>query len=355
MTYFETKFGHKIEFVPGYFQRHLPYLQYMATQESAFANQKSVRTGMRMPFTAPAKDFVNFSALMRFMNSHDLIRTFDRGIDIGGAEGTCIALTKASGLIEHATNLDIADYSSMVESDYFDEMIKFIRGLDLDQGTEAGHVRTALSKAKQSFDYYPEMPPPFGLYNDFPASATVDEFCHVDFRDATGKYDLITSYATFEHFELSMALAKVRDLLTDDGLFVCMDGYWWFPMNSAGVVGNFPYCSQRLCDDDLERYLTEHHPDMSEFALKRLQHIHGGERLTINDWFSIARKNELRPIAIERIVPKYHHRIADEPSFIFLQPNFNHEEVLRDIHYSKPDVTVDDLFTSAFRIAMVPM
>ena len=176
----------------------------------------------------------------------------------------------------------------------------------------------------------------------------------MDLMETTGQYDLVTSFFCFDYLEINKALRKVRSLLKTGGVFVGMMEYWWWPVNSTAILGHFPYAGQRLTFDDLVRYYSENHMDLMENLYSKYHYFHEGrQHPTIGDWFISARENGLRPIAIERVIPKSHpSRLPDCPPQIFAAPWFDHREVLRDIHYFKPDVTVDDLFTSAICIAL---
>ena len=39
-------------------------------------------------------------------------------------------------------------------------------------------------------------------------------------------------------------------------MFVFLVNYWWFPVNSTRLVGNFPYPCQRLEKDDFIKYIN---------------------------------------------------------------------------------------------------
>jgi len=356
MDHFITDFGHRIDFVPGYFERNKGYLQFIEQKSArAFTGEKYAYDETNMPFHVPAKDLVNFSGMLAFLNAYGLISKRERGLDIGGAEGTCAALMRGTGLIKHSTSIDLIDFTGRIEPNYFNDFVKFVRRVEADTSAMGAHTREMILRTKNSFDHYPADPLMHGLCLKYPQSAQVDEYLNESIYDASGKYDFISSYNVFEVLELDRALAKVRELITDDGLFAIQDGYWWYPINSVAFLGHFPYACQRLSNADLLRYCEIHHPDLLNGLRTRLSAIYEGKmRPTVNDWFRLAEKNGLRPVAMERIVAKNHHRIKDNPSLTFSQPTFDHQAVLRDARYIQPDVMVDDLFTSGIRIAMVP-
>ncbi len=104
MDSFTTEFGHTIPFVPNYFERNRAYGD-VAVEE--LHPGLTVESNPLSPHF-PAKDWVSFSAMMYFLQRHDLLKRWETGIDLGGAESTCIRLLKATGWIKHATNISPA-------------------------------------------------------------------------------------------------------------------------------------------------------------------------------------------------------------------------------------------------------
>lgn len=353
MTSFVTEFGHEIPFVPQYFERNKGYAYY--TKGTKLHEGLDVLKGDILPATAAAKDWVQFSSMYHFMERYGLLKPRRTGIDLGGAEGTIIRFLKASGFIEHATNLDIDDYTNIAGDDYFRLFVEILGQIDSGTGSSFDNIRESINQAKFAFDHFPGTPVTTGMRTKLPGSTDLDQFLHKDVLDATGTYDFVTSSFCFDYLDLDSALPKVRNLLKDDGLFIGFFEYWWWPVNSTGILGHFPYAGQRLSFADLERYYDQHHPDLINNLYFKYYYFHEGKQHpTIDDWFDLARRYDLRPIAAERIIPLRHKRLPDCPPQIFQHPWFDHREVLRDIHHLKPGVTVDDLFTSAFRVAMVP-
>jgi len=351
---FPTEFGHSIPIIPDYFARNNALLRNVG--DTVFFNPpERVRyIGEPPSFVEPAKDLVAFSAMIQFLHRWNLLRPWEQSLDLGGAHGTCAALFKAAGIVKHTTNLDLADYSAVTGGNYFANFVEFFSRLETQEGDEAEKVRLAIQKAKWLWDLYPQQDLKVGLHTTHPFTAEVDEWQTQDIFEATGKYDLVSTFYVFDLLDLDRALAKVRELLTDDGLFVCSDEYWWFPINSSMLVGHFPYAMQRLSYKDLERYIAQYHPEILPTLRDRYYYLYGGTQPpTINDWFKIARRQGLRPVAFERVVPKRSHRIKDCPPTLLGKPWFDPQEVLRDIEHLRPGVTLDDLMTADIHIAMV--
>ena len=349
MSSFTTEFGHTIPFVPGYFERNKNYAVYANKQE--IHKDLQVHQGEELNTAAPLKDWVEFSSAVYFMAKNGLGRTYKRGIDLGGAEGTCMRMFKAAGIVDHATSVDIDDYSKIADDDYFEQIIEITKNIE-SANLEA---QQSVQGAKKLFDYFAHVKLADGMVTDFPHKPVLDENLHMDLMNTPGQYDLVTSFFCFDYLEINKALAKVRSLLAPGGVFVGQLEYWWWPINSTAIIGHFPYAGQRLTFEDLTRYYKENHPQLMDNLNYKYSYFHEGQQHpTIGDWFAAARENGLKPLAVERIVPKSHpSRLTDCPHQIFGASWFDHREVLRDIHQFKPDVTVDDLFTSAIRLALV--
>jgi len=356
IDHFITEFGHRIDFVPGYFDAHQGYREFLkkaANNRNTFTANLAKAHGPRLQYSG--KNYVLTSAMLHLLNSRGLIKKWRRGIDIGGYCGNCIAIMRAAGVVQHATNLDVADYSDVTGPDYFVNYLNFMSTVASDPSEEAEFVRKQIQKTKGSFAFYDDQDLMFGLLNvPTKARAQVDEFKYVRFYEADGKYDLVTSFNVFELFDLDTALKKVSEILNPGGTFYCQDGSWWYPMNSAGFVGHFPYTLQRLSRIDLDRYLSEHHPEMKDAVLERSGFLHGGtHHPTLNDWITLGEKHGLCPVFVERVTPRTHHRTPYTPQRIFSEIEISHAEVLRDIRHLKPDVAADDLHASAYRIVMI--
>lgn len=348
VDHFTTEFGHQIPFVPGYFDRNKFFAQtfpasHFAKQTLAVAKRTADFDAVQS-FRGLYKSLVIFSKLTHFLKRLSLLQTWRRSIDIGAGWGSMSAFFKASGFVEHATNLDLVDYTKALGDYSYQTFLRGMRTVD-------GGTATRIQGAKFAFDHYPDASLGTGLHGDFPCPAVVDDFQHRDFFEAIGHYDLITAVGVLDLFDIEAALAKVAELLTDDGLFLCLDEYWWFPANSSCISAHFPYAVQRLSYSDLERYIGEYHPEMLPSLPARMHYLFNGKPPTLNDWREMARRQGLRLIASERIMPQRHHRLVDSPVSMLSQDWCRPADVLRDIGYIKSDVTLDDLKTSSVILA----
>lgn len=347
--YFVTEFGHRIDFVPGYHAAHKPFIDSIPDNHFKKQERTAVLSGPDWTpsriYTGCYKDLVAFSYVVWFLKRWNLLRGWKRALDLGGAEGTFSALFKASGMAEHVTNLDLVDYAAVAPN--YD---KFVRSL----ATATPESLDCIARAKNVFDLFPDREPMVGIYADFPHRAAVDEFHHADIYDASGKYDLVTTVGVFDLLDLDKALAKVRDLLTDGGLFVCVDEYWWWALNSTCIMGHFPYAVQRLTYHDLERYVGAHHPEVLPTLEARYRYMFDGKPApTLTDWGAVAERQGLRVIGVERVIAKRHHRQVYAMPRLLKQPWFKPLEILRDIAHIRPGVGIDDLTTSIVTLAMV--
>lgn len=352
MTHFTTEFGHTIPFVPGYFERNKAYAYttkaaHVRSQETAFVE------GEPNSFSVGAliKDLVQLSGMIEFLEKYGLLVPRKRGLDLGGAEGTVARLLKAAGLVEESANLDLDDYAKVTSDKLFDSFLSLIAE---PQSALPPELERYIADTKLGMDHHPDKPGLQGLFTRFTAPARLDRNFHMSVFDADGSYDLITAFLFVQFLDPDEILPKIRSLLAPGGLVAILTEHWWFPINSTGIVGDFPYTCQRLSYDDLCRYFARHHPDLQDNVWFKYYYFHEGKsRPTVTDWFDMARRHGLRPVAVERIQPTARPlRMQDSPQDIFKADYFDHGEVLRDIHRLNPGVVVEDLFTSHLRIAL---
>lgn len=348
-NHFVTEFGHRIDFIPGYHERVDRFTSTFRdthfTQERAgFIDRPATWTAKGTYQKSFLKNYAMFSYVVQFLQRWRLSGPWQRAIDLGGAYGVFSALLKASGLAREVAYVDLLNYAAITPD--YQEFLN-----NLEEIAAAGTVE--LEKARNMLDFFPGSPSLFGMHRQFPNLAQVDEFQHGDLFHVTEKFDLVTSIATVDLFDLDATLAKVREMMAPNGLFVCLEEYWWWIVNSTCVAGHFPYTVQRLTAADLGRYVEEHHPHLMPSLDARLNYLYGGKRPTMTDWCAAAERQGLRVIAIDRIMPKNHHRVGFKVTSLLKLPDFNLNEILRDIRHYRPDVGVDDLLTSINVLAMV--
>jgi SAM-dependent methyltransferase len=349
MNHFVTEFGHRIDFIPGYFKtatRALEGAMSLARFEPprrGFMTRGANWTPEAAYQNSYLKTLVGFSYMAWFLENWGLLRHWGTAIDLGGGAGVLSAYLKASGLVQHATYVDLMDYSAISppHQDFIDNLAAI---------STAGADRIKL--AKNVYDFFPNQHPLAGIFNGFTKPANVDRFEHGDLYDAQGRYDLVTSLLAVDMLDLDKTLAKVATLLKPGGTFVAIEEYWWWFANSTGIQGHFPYALQRLSRTDLARYLSEHHPTIAENLDARLNYIFAGAAPTMTDWAVLAERHGLRVVGMERVKAKKHHRLPVDMPVLMRESFLNVTDILRDIRCHRPDVCHEDLLTSISAVAM---
>ena len=351
--HFVTEFGHRIDFVPGYFERNSFYAHFAKHNwQGRKPYECDAQAGKPLGYYMVAKDWVLFSALVSFLSRLGLLKKWHSGIDLGGAEGTVIRLFKAAGLLDCATNLDIFDFSRVAPDAYFTEFLH--RTAAPDWANSATHpVTDAINWAKVHLDYLPMTAPLEGLVVDFPVKPEAETVV-ANIYDAHGCYDLIVSNALLEFVDLDRALPKIRSLIAPGGTFVGNLNLCWCPVVPNGLVGDFPYLFQRLTLNDARRYFEGHRPEQLFNLEARYSYFHEGkQRPALSDWMEAFKRNGLKVAGFELVSPIRAKRYGDPPKQLLKKPWFNPNEVLRDAHHINQSVTIDDLTATALRVALV--
>jgi len=349
INHFVTEFGHRIEFIEGFYdfmhKRSSWILPDQHYDGALFGRAKRQPDWTAESFRKPfIKNYVAFSYLTSFLKRCGLLRKWPTALDIGGGYGMISALFRASGLARHVTNVDIMDFSEVTpEYQTFVARIGELAALD----------PKSLKKAQDTFDFFPTNASHSAFYGDFTEAAQVDEFLHTDILSVTGTYNIVTAICTIDLFDLDVILSKIRTLLADGGMFVCLEEYWWWIANSSAIFGHFPYAEQRLTSADLYRYVSEFHPEIMPSLDARLNYLFAGKRPTFSDWRAAAERHGLEIVGLDRIIPKQHHRIPFSLPETIKLPQFKLPEILRDIHCYQPAINADDLQTSISALAMV--
>jgi len=152
-----------------------------------------------------------------------------------------------------------------------------------------------------------------------------------------------------EYFNLKDLFSKIYSLLSKGGLFCFLVNYWWWPVNSTGIVGDFPYVCQRLTSDDLRRYFQEHYPEKTEDIMERYEYYHRGKQQpTLNNIIKIAFDSGLQIVGTRRMIPQEntHPKTPFTPKFMMSLDNSLIFDTLEDIHQFKRDVQLIDLHTA---------
>lgn len=347
-SYFVTEFGHKIEFVPGYHERFSTLCDAVLDHSYVLDGETPRTLDQQKPPDTDnvAKKLVLFSQLVYFLERWGLVRKFETSIDLGGSYGMISAFLKGAGYVENATNVDLVDYPRHVPKNYFDF---YLHVLNERPDERAEKIEPGLKRAKWTYDYFPLTDPLFGVVTKFERPCVVDEFRHQNLFDVQGEYDLVFTLGTLDILDPDEAFAKIRSLLSPDGMYVGIEENWWYFANASAITAHFPFAHQRLSYADLERYMAEFHPERLSMLKARDQYMYAGKRPTLNDLCAAAARQGLRPLGIDRILPKLHHRGTGAK--ILRNPDYDPIGIMRDVHALRPDVSEEDLMTSVFNLA----
>jgi SAM-dependent methyltransferase len=352
--YFITSFGKRIDFIPGYREAHARPWNFSTIPGPV---QSKKRPGFHDTF----EDMFSYGMMVDFLTRLGLWtgRKYRRALDIGGAQGIISALLRGEGRAGHVTTIDIVDSSkSFSPGRHFLYYLKY-------------KVDILVSK-------YLPVPPKwhifrknnnkYGYGTSFLSSVwnvklrrvpkvdryVVGDFAGYDFPD---KFDLITAMNVIVWLNYDKLFSKISELLEEGGVFFFLTDYWWYPVNSTKIYGDFPYACQRLTQKDLRRYFEENYPDQAENMEKKYSFFHENyAHPVVGDYVQCAEKYGLTLAGSQRLFPKPYSR--DNRS-LFVPEELNHYddgrllEVLEDIHQFRPDVTLEDLYTVHVLMAFV--
>jgi SAM-dependent methyltransferase len=291
-------------------------------------------------------DARTFSMMLDFFYESNIEGKWDRHLDIGGAEGYHASLFKAHGLTEVSDTIDVQRYENdrrkrqkFYRRFVFETQLQRLRGAELG----SGKFGLRFGPGSRHFRY-----PFFG--RPFPDDMQVGDLYSLD-----SQYDLISAFLCLEYFDLEKVIAKISDLLSENGLFCFIVNYWWYPVNSTGIVGGVPYAAQQFTLDELKLHFETHFPDELPYLEESYRYFHKGRRPILDDYIDICDRHDLKVISAKRIIPS----LADAPRTPWtpLQMQGFEETQLRrvldSIHRFDPRVSLLDLETgwvmAAFR------
>lgn len=344
--HFITEYGKKLDFLPGFYERNKGVALYR--QKPAIGVAEVTGPGGKLSGRAPAKDWVTFSGLINFLRANNLLRGWQSGIDLGGGEGTTIRLFKAADLLERATNLDLLDYSNVVDDEYFEAFLQLTESIETLPSTFDG-IRETILETKWLYEVGAGQPIMQALHTDFPKEPTLDQNLVMNLLDVTGEYDFVTANATMDFVDLDKALPRIRSILRPGGLFVGTVDLWWWIINATGIVGHIPYLHARLSYSDLVKYKERCQPELN---LSHYEYFHQNQQKpSLTMWEYFGQKYGLKMVAVERIIPKRYKFIKDTPQDLIDQGLIHPEDIVDDVTCWLHKVEVDDLKTFALRIA----
>lgn len=366
---FTTSFGNKISIIDGYRDTLPP-----SYDSSNYDKNKKPPEESIWGIWADIYQFSIFLDWLEFKGLSSL--KFNKLLDVGGNTGLIARLFHSMGIAENVQCIDICDFSESLSMDRIVEMIKKIKEskniiLDLKmkksfsqkvlnfinkkkiknkRKEEKNSAFLILKLLKTSQSMHPA-PIPKCIFEISEENLKLNNYIHGDFYKLKEKYDCITSFSSLDHFNPEDFFKKAYTLLNKDGYLYIWNINWYYIINPPCVYGNFPYTAQRLTRKDLERYFKEFHPEEKDKVIKAYDYYHcGNPGYILNDYINIAFKNGFIPVGVHRLIPK-EGKIPEMIANWKIQGEYNHElfnEILRDIHCFKKDVTMLDLITESF-------
>ena len=351
---FRTKFGHNIPFVKGFREKH----PQVSARDVLYGDGNTSYIVNEYQFS---KDLFEFLLMLDFLRPHRSSGAFESMLDLGGEEGTVARFFKVTGWAKHSTCIEMRDLKNCLPTDLF---MKYC--VDFQADREALINGRSLSETKitkhfadlsKEFWYSPLLGSSC-FSSSFQGSPELDSFLCKDFYTHTGQYDLVTALLCLSWFDLDQIFAKVQELLSIGGIFFFIADYWWWPVNSTSITGDFPYTCQRLCEEDLIRYFSTYYPDKVDDVMERYRYFHKGKiHPTVSDYICAAYKAGLTLVDGRRIMPRTHShpRTPYAPAFLESLKGNILGEVLNDIHYFRPGIQREDLQTSFVALAFAKM
>jgi len=345
---FTTKFGHDIPIIENYRMIH-GKTDYSTFEELLF-NKEETFYEQRASFLS---DLVEYSIVFEYLESLGIKKKFETALDIGGQQGYVSKIITAEGKSKYSDCVEIFDYRGDADFQKFISYYKKLKFLSknkfLRKNRKINRIVNSVEEkgrkfGKHTFDKSK-------LWNiDFNNKGKIRDYILKDVYDVDKKYDLVTSLLCLVHFEYKQLFKKINELLNENGIFVFLDSYWWWPVNPTRVIGDFPYSVQRLTKDDLIKYFEEFHPDEKKDVLKKIEHYYGGleNKPSVQTFIEEAEKNGLSLVGYQRFMPNQdsHLRTPITPKAFSELKDFSFSEILRDIHEFRKDVNIEDLKTA---------
>ena len=350
---FQTSFGTTIPLIPGYKEAH-PKIRIsdIITPYAEMVPDK------QMGIDGFIKDVYEYAMMMDFLENLGIKTRWDKGLDLGGAEGTMSRLLRGEGKLKTAVTVDISDVSHNLSTQAFlKHYVRFraaciasrfsptLKSFLLGDGLWHGRHLTPL------FNHWGYWPPASSKFWNLTLKKApkIDRYITGDVYDLQEKFDLITAFFCLDYFNIDKIFATISRLLTEGGTFFMAVNYWWYSVSAAGIVGDFPYCCQRLTREDFIRYFQEFHPEEADDALQRYNYYHQSAiHPTLNDYAEIADRYDMTTLGSTRLTPPrdVHHRSAVTPTQLNQFEDSRLQDVLADVRRFRPDVGLLDLQTA---------
>jgi SAM-dependent methyltransferase len=377
---FTTSFGNTIDFVPGY----LDYIESVvglpkkASDDYVHAsinaagghqnldyeavNQRLKQERKGLTLSGYAARLARVYQFLDLLGNTRLEPRFEKHLDIGCGYGFQPRIMRALGVVGETTGIDVYDRCSAVDEANLKKQHRQLRWLKALEPIRRRaekvpvELRSDLRRAVLEKGLDPLSPrhryknqvgwmPDLDFYNlKFKTEPKLDRFIQGDVFELKEKFNLITTFTSFEWFEARTILPKVSEMLEDGGVFYIWVSNWWSDTNVTRLSGHFPFACQRMNKDDYFRYLDECLPDHAE-AMKGAYEWFDPSHPTLADYTEIGYENGL--IALD--YREYNrpdsfgtHSGISPLGHLDLDGGVLHR-VLEEIQQFRPDVRLTDL------------
>ncbi len=383
--HFITQFGRRIEFVRGYleFIDRTMGIRRSAEPDHVLSSQNQVGGHGNLDFQAVRERtqganrtrrlslhgfgtrLSRFHTFYQMLRDTDIKLPFGRHLDIGCGFGLQPRLIRAFGVAENTTGIDIIERASGIDERHLGRQYRMLKWLrPLENWQERIDAKPAAQRGKYEHLIREKVPGPRligkrqGIFLDrdiyrhkVVAPFKLDRIIQGNVFELDEKFDLVTSFTSFEWFDTRDILAKAALLLNEGGILYIWTSNWWTETNVAGLVGHFPFAAQRLTREDYFRYLDQHMPESAE-ALKATYGFFTPTHPTLADWIEAAYRAgfvplghrsyiQPQPFTLKWGVHALAHALHNPPVLA---------EVLEDIHQFRPDVRLEHLMPYTYKM-----
>ena len=272
---------------------------------------------------------------------------FESMLDIGSGFAAMPRITWVRNYARDVTALDLFPYGVTALTN--GRTRRMLAAVAMAQRTGLKNLRGPMGKwewvvAKENF----RLPPP--------TSNGRFDYKVANIYEIEGNHDWINSSLTLTHFNHRDLFPKIADLLADGGIFTFTVECWWYPINSTQISGAAPYMCQRLTRDDLLRYFREVQSDVDvEKVASVYDYYADPSHPTASEYIATAVANDMHPIIVERHMNARSRgrRAAVPPPYLVREFETGAAHALDNIKRFKPEVLLEDLYTSHYLLGFI--
>lgn len=357
--YFETSFGDKIALNPV-----AEKTLYRLSMDEAFVKERieNSYTGVKfheknivqkVGITKIASDLNTYTLLIDFLDELRLLsKTYERAIDIAGAEGVHASLLRGN----YAKHVSVADVADGSDPDLTRKLKRALLKYKLYKWQDR-----FLGKSRRLKDSKHVNIPSFRNYYNFSFKRTpkVDAFLVGDWRKTlAGPYDFIMNFMSFWIWDHKVAIPKIASALAPGGIFATLAPYSWCGRqlgDGGGLLGGaFPFFEQRLTPQDIKRYYDQFKPNLAG-VVEEARGFFDPHRPTVTQYVQCALESGLAVRGTKRLFNRDPNLALTYREFSGEKIVYNPEcktgitadagEVLQNISRFRNDITFEDLIT----------